>query len=91
MPTPTRSGSNDQTPKRGENEDMNNPKVKLTIKFPRCLKCRENIVDGELTEILDMVEQTIKNRMGTSIPITITIQKQSIKRTPNKTPKVTKK
>lgn len=63
---------------------MKNPKIKLTIKFPRCVQCRENIVEGGLVEILDMVKQTIKHRMGSNIPITITIQKQSKPLAPKK-------
>ena len=49
--------------------------IRLTMKFPRCVRCRERAYAGDLDVLLEMVRTQLINKTGKNTPITITIEK----------------
>lgn len=56
-------------------EKKKSNKIKFTITFPRCPRCRSHAEEGDLDLVLEMVRHKILNRTGKRIPITLTLEK----------------
>lgn len=58
-------------------------KIKITIKPPRCKKCRERALKGDVKEIMRAIEEMVKVRFEKNLPIKISIQKLPKKKKSN--------
>ena len=54
---------------------MRKYKIKITIKPPRCVKCRERAQETDMEDLGKIIAHLIKNKTGVGIPIQLTIEK----------------